>query len=218
MIKDIIRTTVVKTNPYWPFSRLNKIPYHLAIKTLVQYYKKFPEIKSVYLTHSVAEGNWVPGLSDIDWIIIIYSNITSEHELVFLETFWHSYGRIKKLFFPMLGEGTIISEYELENMLFSGVKTYESRNWNLIYGTDCSLLNYNQNCITKSDMFFHASQFYFESLIKKFFYREGSPFLLREEINRISQKIIKYVHYENHIEEELYSHKTAYDSFSSVIR
>jgi len=102
-IRDIVRTAVIRTNPYWPFSRLNRLPYYLAIQAFVQLCKRFPAIKSVYLRHGLTEAHWVPALSDIDLALITDSKLSTEEEFSFLNSFWNHHDRIKKLF-PMLGE------------------------------------------------------------------------------------------------------------------
>jgi hypothetical protein len=75
-VEDLVRILIVKTNPYLPFSTLNKMPYYIAIKAFVQLCKGFPEIKSIYLRHGVVEGNWVPGISDIDLTLVTDSKLT----------------------------------------------------------------------------------------------------------------------------------------------
>src|SRR5437016_5956468 len=99
-IRDIVRTAVLKTNPHWPFSSLNKTPYYLAIRIFVQACKRFPEIHSVYLRAGLTEGHWLPGLSDIDLTLVIDSKLTVEREFVFLRSFWKRY-KFLKCFFPM---------------------------------------------------------------------------------------------------------------------
>jgi hypothetical protein len=103
-----VRILIVKTNPYRPFSTLNKMPYYIAIKAFVRLCKRFPEIKSIYLRHGLTEANWVPGLSDIDRTLIIDSGLNIEEEFSFLGLFWNNYDRMKKLF-PMLGDIEILN-------------------------------------------------------------------------------------------------------------
>src|SRR5262245_1720211 len=97
-IRDIVRTAVLRTNPFWPFSTLNKMPYELAITAFVQTCKRFREIRSVYLRHGLTEGYWIPALSDIDLAVIIDSKLTIDEEVSFLNSFWKNHDRIKKLF------------------------------------------------------------------------------------------------------------------------
>jgi hypothetical protein len=82
-VKELVRFLIVKSNPYGPFSTLNKMPYYIAIKGFIQICKRFPEIKSIYLRHGLAEGNWVPGISDIDLTVVIDSDLTVEEEFDF---------------------------------------------------------------------------------------------------------------------------------------
>ncbi len=97
-IKDLVRIVVIKTNPYWPFSILNKLPYYVAIIVFIRVFKRFHEIKSIYLRHGLIKENWIPALSDIDLTLIINSNLKLEEEYCFLKSFWRKFFLIKKLF------------------------------------------------------------------------------------------------------------------------
>ena len=83
--KTLVRTVVVKTNPIFPFYRLNRIPYELAIKSIKQLCAKFPEIKSLYLRHGLTRLDWEPGLSDIDLTLVMSSELSQEEEYDFLQ-------------------------------------------------------------------------------------------------------------------------------------
>jgi hypothetical protein len=79
-LREAIRTAVVKTNPHWPFSTLNKLPYSLALKAFVQVCRQFSEVKSVYLRHGLTRDDWLPAVSDIDLTLIIESSLSIEAE------------------------------------------------------------------------------------------------------------------------------------------
>lgn len=212
--KDLIRLAVIKTNPYWPFSYLNKLPYRLAIKVFVQQCKKFPEIKSFYLKHSFTEGSWVPGVSDIDWTIVIDSDLSIEQELVFLNTFWNNYNMIKK-FFPMLGEGEISSTDDLENMSIVGVKIYESLYWKLMYGKGFLWSKHNLDSLKKDKLFWAFHSYYFH-FTKSFFSRNITSSVLLKILNRISQKIIRYLDYDTCIEGQKFT--TIFENFTYLMK
>lgn len=215
-IKDIVKIAVIQTNPYWPFYSLNKLPYHLAIKAFIQHCKKFSEIKSVYLKHSFVEGNWVPGLSDIDWTIVINDNLGAGQELAFLNQFWNKYDKIKRIF-SMLGEGEILSRKDLENMVLVGIRSYEFRYWKLVHGIDFLRKRYIQNNVQK-DMLFYAFAYYYEYLTEKFFSHGTPTGLLVKELNRVLKKIIKSVDCCNEIEKQREPAITLIDSFRLAIR
>ena len=64
-IRDAVRTAVIGTNAIWPFSSLNRVPYHVAIKAFIRVCKDYPEIKSVYLRSGFAEGRTLSVVNDM---------------------------------------------------------------------------------------------------------------------------------------------------------
>ena len=105
--RDLMRTFIVKTNPYWPFSWCNRLPYALAIRVLMRAFRKCPEIRSMWLWHD----QWTPAMSDIDLLVLLQGGLTAEQEYDFLVSFWKTFDRLKR-FFPMI-EAKILSEDEL---------------------------------------------------------------------------------------------------------
>lgn len=182
---------MVKTNSIWPFSSLNRVPYYLAIKCFIRECNKFSEVKSIYLRHSLAEGNWVPGLSDIDLTIIIESGLNREKEFVFLVTFWKSYERLKK-FFPMLGQVEVLDEELIKIWTRFTIRGYESKRWKLLYGTETISNNYVAKPERLArDAFNHALNLYRALCLRNIFdQRQASP-----EIKRLALKILKYIDY-----------------------
>ncbi len=82
--RDFIREVVLRTNPYRPFSSLNKVPYRLAIEAFLRLCGKFPEITSAYLRGSLVSRDWVPALSDIDLTVIVDDQLGLDEEYAFL--------------------------------------------------------------------------------------------------------------------------------------
>ena len=105
--RDLLRTFIVKTNPYWPFLWCNRVPYELAIRASMQAFRKYPEVRSMWVWHD----QWIPALSDIDLSVVIQRGLTIEKEYAFLESFWKTFDRLRR-FFPML-EVKLLSEDEL---------------------------------------------------------------------------------------------------------
>jgi hypothetical protein len=66
-IRDAVRTAILPTNSYWPFSVVNKYPYYLAIKLFSRLCSRYPAVVSVYLRSGLVERAWVPAVSDIDF-------------------------------------------------------------------------------------------------------------------------------------------------------
>lgn len=193
--RDIVRTAVVRTNPYWPFSSLNKMPYYLAIKAFIRLCKRFPEIKSIYLRHGLTEENWIPALSDIDLTLIIDSRLTIEEEFSFLSSFWKNYDRMKKLF-PILGEIEILNEEHIGSWTKFNIRGYESRNWKLIHGIETAKSNYVVNSTRLTiDSLNHALWVYLDFFLRRFYREEIPSFMVLQEMKRLALKVLRYANY-----------------------
>lgn len=75
-LQKLIVTTNVK-----PFCWLYRLYYQLALKKITQTFKDHPDIVGVYLIAGMASGDWTPGLSDIDLIIIVNNNQGSKQRV-----------------------------------------------------------------------------------------------------------------------------------------
>jgi hypothetical protein len=193
--RDLVRTAVVKTNPYWPFSILNKVPYTLALKAFIQMCQQFPEVKSLYLRHGLTRKDWVPALSDIDLTLIIESRLDLTEELTFLRSFWHRYARLKKLF-PMLGEVDILDEESLDSWARFTIRGYEIKDWQLIYGRETAHNTYMAGsvCLT-FDALNYSLLCYRTFLLKRFYQQTPLPSLTMLEMQRVVTKILQYANY-----------------------
>jgi hypothetical protein len=190
-IRDIVRTAVIKTNSYWPFSSLNKTPYYLAIRIFVEACRRFPEIRSVYLRSGLAEGHWLSGLSDIDLTVIIDSRLSTDAEFAFLCSFWKRYNLLK-CFFPMLGEIEILNNQQLKTWTQFGLRGYEAPHWRLLYGAETLRSPYSGDSrrLTK-DCLNDALSFYRGYFREKFTADEQCPYLISQELKRITAKIFR---------------------------
>jgi hypothetical protein len=192
---ELVRILTVKTNPYPPFSTLNKIPYYIAIKGFVQVCKRFPEIKSAYLRHGLTEGNWVPGLSDIDLTVITDSKLTIDEEFSFLRSFWNAYDRLKGVF-PMLGDVEILNDEFIQTWTKFNIRGYESGNWRLIHGIEAKKSNYVVHSARLAlDCLNNAMRIYLEHILKRFYKEECHSFIESEEMRRVSLKALRYTNY-----------------------
>ena len=190
-IRDIVRTAVIKTNPYWPFSSLNKVPYYVAIKAFVQLCKRFRGIKSIYLRHGLVQGDWIPAISDIDLTVIIDSNLRVEQEFLFLRSFWQGYRGIKKLF-PMIGEVEILNDEQLGTWTKFGARAYEAPGWRLVYGAEESRSGYIPVPVKLTrDYLNYALWIYLRYFMEFFVSRKESPYLVSQDLKRLRSKILR---------------------------
>lgn len=193
-IKNIIRKVIIKTNLYWPFSHFNRAIYKLAIKWLIHSYKKSPEIKSIYALGSLATGNYIPGISDVDFMFIIDGKQTLEDEFCVLCSFWKKYYRIYK-FFPMFKHFIILNDRYFKTGEELKINNYEWECRRLMYGVETVKVNYASNykalSIRSVDS---AINYYLYAFLPS--YRQGPhayPLLLT--LQRLTFKIFTYLNY-----------------------
>jgi predicted nucleotidyltransferase len=193
--RDFIRTVVLKTNPYWPFSRLNEVPYKIALQAFVGLGKKFPEITSVYLRRPLINGSWTPGLSDIDLGVVIDRRLTLDEEFSFLRSFWKNLNTLKK-YFPMLGEIEILNDDDIASWIKFGLEGYLARNWVLLYGKETVAREFpvRRNKLAL-DALHTAMQFYLGYFQDKLNQRQGPPYLVSRDLQRIASKILRCLHF-----------------------
>ena len=194
-VKDLARLAVIKTNPHWPFSRLNKTPYYAAIKRFLKVIEKFPEIKSAYLRHGLLQKDWIPAISDIDITLISDSSMDLTQEFLFLRTFWNRFKKSKKLF-PMLGEVDILTEDQTTFWTQFSIRGYEAKEWQLLHGAKTLKLSYNARPKSLSlDSMDHALLCYLNLFHRQMYRTNHHPQLKLPEMKRFSSKILRYVHY-----------------------
>jgi hypothetical protein len=129
--RDLLRTAVLATNPYWPFTRLNRWPYDAALSILVRTARKRREISNLYIRMNSAQP-WIPGLSDIDLTVLLRSGLAADDEYGVLESFWRTCARLQV--FPLLGEVQILDEAELGSWLAWTGADPHGPSWRLLYG------------------------------------------------------------------------------------
>ncbi len=194
-LRDAIRTAVIATNPYWPFSTVNKYPYYLGIRALIGLCARYPQIKSVYLRSGLVERDWVPGLSDIDFTIVTDSKLSVGEESFFLRSFWRSFARLKTIF-PMFGEIDILDDLNIGSWIHFGLPGYTARSWKLLYGIETVKLNYvletNRfflDCINYAlNYMYWYCRGHFE---QQFFAQEETSYLLAQDLRRLASKIFR---------------------------
>ena len=129
----ILRSLALRTNPYWPFRHVNRLPYAAALRAFAGAFRARTELSSIYVRHGLAGGGWVPGLSDIDLTLILRTGLPADLEYGFLVDFWRQYSRLKTVF-PMLGEVEILDEDEFPCWLSSSSYSLVPRRWRLLHG------------------------------------------------------------------------------------
>lgn len=130
--RDLVRTLVLKTNPYWPFTRCNHWPYAGALYAFVRAVRTRPEIQSIYLRLQPQRA-WIPGLSDIDLTLVLQGGMSLEREYDTLQSFWKTFVRLKRVF-PMLGEVEILDEGEVSTWLTWTISDPQGPAWTVLHG------------------------------------------------------------------------------------
>lgn len=193
--KIAARTFVLLSNRYWPFSRLNKLPYDLAIETVARGCRVFPQVLSLYVRHGLSRPDWVPGISDIDFTVVIDSGMTAELEFEFLGRFWVWYSGQRKTF-PMLGEVMILSEDKIDVWTRFTVRGLEARDWKLVYGRGTVVSAYiEQPHKVALDGLNHAVLCYWETLLPMFYADRRFGRIQRAQMQRLVRKIDRYSEY-----------------------
>lgn len=105
-MRDILRTAVLRTNPYWPFTHCNRWPYYAAMRALQAAVRSRPEIRSVYARNGFANGTWIPGSSDIDLTIVLRPGLSAGEEFHKIDAFRASLRRLQAAF-PVLEPDTL---------------------------------------------------------------------------------------------------------------
>jgi len=138
--QKIIRDIILKTNHYPVFNRMNKIPYEIGIKTAVSYLKNIPGIVGIYLRGSIATGNFNPGRSDID-IVIVGRWDDAIQERRFIENVWRRMTRLGSVF-PFFHHAHIFSQEEVGMLECrrsqTSINTYQTRwfTWKRLWGEE----------------------------------------------------------------------------------
>jgi len=194
-IRDALRTAVLATNPYWPFSIVNKYPYYLAIERFTRLCARQLPIKSIYLRSGMVERAWVPALSDIDFMVVIDSGTGNDDEFAQLQNFWRRFASLKKLF-PMIGEVEILNNGVIHSWTQFGFTGHMASKWRLLKGTAAIPQNsaadsrrFSRDCLHYT---LHWMEWYTRSYFAgKFFARDENSALLRRDLARLASKIFR---------------------------
>lgn len=131
--RDLLRTFILRTNPYFPFRSWNRWPYSWAVRVARGEFGNRPEIRGLYLRHGMARDGWIPGLSDIDLSVILKAGLPEEQEFPIVDSLRARHRRLKRAF-PMLGEIEILAEDDLPAWLYWTSDCPGNREWTLLEG------------------------------------------------------------------------------------
>lgn len=148
-IYKAIQPLLIRLNSFRIFNRLGRFYYLLGLRIFLSVLKKFPEIKLIYLVSSVATGEWIPWVSDIDLTVII-KDMDTNKEIKFLHKFWRIY-RILRLPFPFINHLDLfnVKEFSSEILYNEPQLNYLIKDLQLVYGQDYrKTINYDSNNIS----------------------------------------------------------------------
>lgn len=192
--RDLLRTGVLATNRYWPFSSLNKLPYAVAIQSFVRLCSSYPAIKSVSLRAGLVERQWVPGLSDIDFTIVLDGTLSNEEQLIFLRDFWRRFTMLKRRF-PMIGEVDILNDSHIASWARFGLPGHSTRHWRLLHGIETvSSAPFDPSWFAEDCIDYALNYFYWYSrgFFERKFYGNAEPsYLLDQDLRRLASKSLR---------------------------
>jgi hypothetical protein len=195
--KALIQTIVVGTNPFPPFNRLNRLPYALAIRRIKRLAESFPGISSVYLRHGLTRPDWEPGLSDIDFSIVLNGDLSAGQEYENVQKFMASYHSLKR-WLPMLGEVEMLSEKCCSVWSRFSIRGSEAGEWRLLHGTATVKPVFVRTAasMTKASLD-HACWIYEGHILKRFYAAGANGWIEKKALLRLVRKMLRYAHVES---------------------
>lgn len=191
-LKTFIRTVVVRTNPYPPFSRLNRLPYSLAIVRVKRLAARFDGIVSIYLRHGLTRDDWEPGLSDIDLTIVLDGSLSADGEFDLVSAFLAAYRALAR-WFPMLGEVEILGERCCSAWSRFSIRGYEVSQWRLIAGRSTVRSAYSHDAFRiRKDRLDHACFLYETQVVRRFYRQEITGWIGQRILQRVARKTLRY--------------------------
>lgn len=118
-----------------PLLQLYQAIYGLVIRMAVRFFRKYPEIKAIYLRRGCAKGEMLPGVSDIDLEIIV--DPMGKEDKNKLRRTYESFARAAILLDPSLGVYDAQMLYKKSQNTRSRYRIMEAKaTWKLLYGKD----------------------------------------------------------------------------------
>jgi predicted nucleotidyltransferase len=187
--RDLIRFAVVHTNPYWPFSRLNRLPYALALESVKRRIGDLPFVSEIYLRHGLLRSDWEPGLSDIDLTIVVRGDEDVHRDYAAMQSLWRALDRLKS-HYPMLGEIDVLDPDAMKVWIRFEVTGREASHWKPLLGTAALDVSHANDANASLDSLRHALSLY-TSHLTRMLYERDSPFRVRA-MARVARKIARY--------------------------
>jgi predicted nucleotidyltransferase len=104
-----LRRFIIWSTGFQPFSVVYRSLYHLAVRLFSQWTRLQPEVSCLLVRGSYSRNDFKPGLSDIDFLLLIKSDLGSTRTHRFVNFFRRRFALIKR-FIPFLGEVEILGQ------------------------------------------------------------------------------------------------------------
>lgn len=121
-----LRLCVVKTSEIFPFSIVFRALYHLAVNGIVVFAWLTPEIESLWIRGSYARGDFVPGRSDLDFLIVLKDHFNDLEIQQALSRIRRRFGLFKRLV-PFLGEMELLERTQFPSWYQHATDRFEMR-------------------------------------------------------------------------------------------
>lgn len=198
MVKESLRYFVLKTHRYRLFKALYQTIYVFALKLIVFYLTRVPQVEAIYLRNSLLSKDWVPGDSDID-LTVITKNLSPQNETRFMISFWSKITLIAKIF-PFIFEKDISllskSEFKSANFLRGHAKYIFDTpidQWKLLAGKELRKAKKEDTPVYNVPISYYLSNWY-TALFSRFF---SQPYKNRAFLRfyyKVSIRILKAVY------------------------
>ena len=189
---DVARQLVVRTNDIWPFSAINRLPYHVAIRATIRRLKRLPFVRGLYLKNGLLRPDWVPAVSDIDFTVVVDSVADPLAEYELLRELWHTLDSLRRVF-PMLGEVEVLTPTTLAAWSRFSILGAEVSGWRALIGGEMGDTGYVATAQrSRFDACNHALFVYRDYLLPRLFERTGARAVNARAIRRVAAKIARY--------------------------
>ncbi len=147
------------------------------------------------MRHSMANGTWVPGLSDIDATIILKHGMDSRDAFRAMARFWRAWDTVRRCF-PVLGDINVIRDDFIHAWTRFTIRGYEARQWTCISGEHVVRSRYPamQERLVR-DALDHALTHYLEHILAAFLVDKTLDAVALAEYRRITAKIVRYAQF-----------------------
>jgi hypothetical protein len=190
--RDIVRRAVVATNPYWPLSALNRVPYRVAVAAVARRMRRLEGARSLHLRNSLTRPDWEPGVSDIDLTLVTEATPDARRDYALLCSVRDAYRGLKRAF-PMLGELDVLTSATVGAWSRLGVAGHETKSWQTVFGEGTDRLGDRPGEQRfRLDACDHARYFCLGPLQQRFFAGAGVSPLSARELRRIAAKVLAY--------------------------